>query len=231
MRHDQTFDLTENADVVLAHKLSETRGGARKAYGIERRESQLKESLSFGCLDGSKASTDAIYIGPALAKGLQLLSSCEVRSVQKTETGGYCVHARHALHKQPIKVYCSKLFMGAGAYNTVRLLMEAERDQGLHPMPGLGKGIGNNGDDISVLLNTTDGNSSEDHAGLLTLFTLSGDNQRILHGIMNADIPLPAGKLLRWLLGPVLRSSFLVGMGRDLGNGVARLQVRNGPTP
>lgn len=227
LQKDSRFDLTINADLMLAHKLPKNQqshqGSDSPAYGIERRESKLKESLSFGCLDGSKASTDAIYLGPALAKGLHLLAQCEVESVQKQASGGYCVYATHKLHKKRIKVHCKNLFMGAGAYNTVRLLMEAQRNQGLNPMPGLGKGMGNNGDDLSLLLNATTADGKEDPPGLVTAFTLPDGNPGIMHGVINTDIPQPDNKLLRWLLGPVLRSSIVLGMGRDLGNGVATL--------
>lgn len=97
LQQNEQFDLSVNNEAVVAHRLCATDGNASPGYGIERRVSQRKENLIFGCLDGSKASTDAIYIGPALAKGLQLLAQCEVRSVQARAEGGYCILAHHSV--------------------------------------------------------------------------------------------------------------------------------------
>lgn len=223
-QHSTTFDMTPNSDVMLAHKLPGEKGNESSVYGIERQESKLRENLSFGCLDGSKASTDAIYLGPALAKGLQLLAQCEVDAIEKTPSGDYCVYATHRVHKQSIKIHCKKLFMGAGAYNTTRLLLEAQQDGGLAQMPGLGKGVGNNGDDIALFLNAAKDDSKEDGSGIITTYTLAESNPCSAHVIANLDLPQPGSTLLRRLLGPVLRSSLVAGMGVDLANGVATLK-------
>ncbi len=223
MQKNSAFDLTINKNMSLAYKLP---GYESKPspYGIERKNSQMRGSLSFGCLDGSKASTDHIYVGPALAKGLKLLAHCEVNSIEKKESSGYTVYATHCDYKQPIKVHCKQLFMGAGSYNTTRLLLEAQRDKKLNPMPGLGKGIGNNGDDLTIALNATKQGSKKGRSGFLTLFTLPDSEPNITHLIANLDTPQPTSKLLRCLLGPILKSSLVAGMGPDLANGIAVLK-------
>lgn len=224
LRNDSRFDLSANDDVAAAHRLTECSESGLLPFGIERKTSRRREHLSFGCLDGSKASTDAIYLGPALAKGLQLLAQCEVESVQRQNEGGYCVFASHVRHKQRIKVHCNQLVIGAGTYNTVRLLLEAQQRNQLKPMPGLGKGIGVNGDEISILLGMVKSDREDDRNGLFTSFSLANGDKRLLHGLINPDFPWLGSKLMRSLLGPLLRSSLLVCMGEDVASGSAVLK-------
>jgi len=224
LHNDENFDLSVNADVTVAHNLTDNLDSTQSNYGVERKTSKLKESLSLGCLDGSKASTDAIYLASALAKGLKIFSQCEVRSVEQNSDGGYCVYARHHAYKKTIKISCKKLIMAAGSYHTVRLLLEAQRDKKLQHMEGLGKGIGVNGDEMSILLNTVISEQEENCTGLFTNFTMKNGNKSLLHGFINPDLPWPGSKLMRRLLAPVLRSSILVCMGEDIANGQAVLK-------
>jgi cholesterol oxidase len=219
------MDFSVNDEARWAHRMP---GGIEKAaspLGIQRASSQFTGHLSLGCLDGSKASTDSIWLGPAMARGLKLIPSCEVRRIRRTNDG-YLVSAQRTGGELKLQVRCQNLLMGAGTSNTLRLLMEAGERGDLESMPALGQGISGNGDEMALLWNVKAGKQEEIRRGLGAIFHLQSGSRDVLHGLLEPDLPRPRWRIVRRLLRPLLNSLVVVGMGPDGSNGQAGLVGR-----
>ena len=219
------MDFSLDFEAGWAHRLP---GDGRKAahpYGIQRAESRFVEHLSLGCIDGSKASSDSIWLGPAMARGLKLIASCEVMQIQRTDDG-YLVHAQWLAGKLTLQVRCRNLLMGAGTSNTLRLMMEAEKRGDLERMPALGQRISGNGDEMAFLWNARASQQEEVRRGLGSMFHLRRGSRDVLHGLVESDLPRPRLRFLRRLLRPLLNCLIVVGMGPDGSDGRAGLVRR-----
>ena len=74
---------------------------------------------------------------------MTLLASCEAISISRSNSkdDGYNVVARRTDTGETFLISCEKLILGAGTYNTLRLLFEAQARGALEHMPALGQGI------------------------------------------------------------------------------------------
>ncbi len=119
--------------------------------GVERREADYANSDNgfLGSPSGAKSTLDICYLAPAMKKGLGVRDLCEVVSVTATsdKPGRYRVDFIDLRNGGQGTLRADNVFMGAGAMNTLRILL-ASRDRfgGLDEMPGLGRRFGANGD-------------------------------------------------------------------------------------
>jgi len=219
------MDFSVDAGASWAHRMPGGGENASCPLGIQRATSQFSGHLSLGCLDGSKASTDSIWLGPAMARGLKLIPSCEVRRIQRTDDG-YLVYAQRTSGELELQVRCRNLLMGAGTSNTLRLLMEAEKHGDLESMPALGQGISGNGDEMALLWNVKATEQEETRRGLASMFHLRHGSRDLLHGLIESDLPRPRWRIMRRILRPLLNSLLVVCMGPDGSDGRGSLAGR-----
>jgi len=225
----RTWSGVEELDFSVQHQFSGTHRlpgrpqNTDLAWGIERRDSSFQAHMSLGCLDGSKASTDAIYVGPALARGMTLLSTCEAMRISRAESGkvGYRVEARRTDTGETLLIHCEKLLLGAGTYNTVRLLFEAQSRGALETMPALGRGISGNGDEASLIWNVHEPGRNTPRRGLASAFRLRHGRQDLQHAFIEMDLPDTRMPLLRGVVRKLNNSLLLACMGIDRSDGRA----------
>jgi cholesterol oxidase len=210
------IDFSVDADARWAHRMPGEGEKAASPLGIERASSRFAGHLSLGCVDGSKASSDSIWLGPAIARGLKLIASCEVTRIRRTDDG-YEVYAQRTGGELELQVRCQNLLMGAGTSNTLRLLMEAEKRGDLESMPALGQRISGNGDELAILWNVKASEQEDVRRGMGSLFHLRRGSRDVVHGFIESDLPRPRWRLLRRLLRPV------VSIGPDGSDGQASL--------
>ena len=105
-----------------------------------------KEHGMFGSPDGSKSTVDALYLLPAMQKGLVVKPMCEVRAIFRQGKEGYRVKAHNLNIGQDLLLSAPEVVLAAGTMNTNHLLLHSCRKGGLGALPGLGKGFGANGD-------------------------------------------------------------------------------------
>ena len=105
-----------------------------------------KEHGMFGSPDGSKSTVDALYLLPAMQKGLVVRPMCEVRAIFRQGKEGYRVKAHDLDNGQDLLLSAPEVVLAAGTMNTNHLLLHSCRKGGLGALPGLGKGFGANGD-------------------------------------------------------------------------------------
>ena len=117
------------------------------ANGIVRKPMDFnKDHGMFGCPDGSKSTTDALYLLPAIQKGLQIKPMCEVRALSHDGDKGYSLLTRDLQNGRDIVFRAPRVVLAAGAMNTNYLLLHSRHAGGLGELPGLGRGFGVNGD-------------------------------------------------------------------------------------
>ena len=219
------LDFSFNDKARWAHRFPDSAYRAAQPLGIQRATSQYTEHLSLGCLDGSKASSDSIWLGPAMAQGLKLIPSCEATRIRRTDDG-YEVDAQRTGGELDLKVRCRNLVLGAGVNNTLRLLMEAEKRGDLENMPALGQAISGNGDEMALLWNVKASEQEDVRRGIGCMFHLRHGSRDLMHGFIESDFPRPRMRILRRLLRPLLNSLIVVGIGPDGSDGRARLADR-----
>lgn len=105
-----------------------------------------KEHGMFGSPDGSKSTVDALYLLPAMHKGLVVRPMCEVRAVFRHGKQGYRVKVHDLDNRKDLLLNAPEVVLAAGTMNTNHLLLHSCRKGGLGALPGLGKGFGVNGD-------------------------------------------------------------------------------------
>ena len=121
-------------------------------HGVERWETDYTtgDHGFLGAPSGSKSTMDIVYLAPAMQQGkLEVRALSEVISI--TATKGAAQRFRvdfydHTKRKRR-SIAADNVFVGAGALNTLRLLLES-RDihGGLSGMPNLGQRFSGNGD-------------------------------------------------------------------------------------
>lgn len=104
----------------------------------------------FGCLDGAKSTVDALYLLPAIKKGLMVRDMHEVIRISRSRAGNFTVDARDHRQKENKQITARRVVVAAGTMNTNRLLLCAQAAGTLEPMPALGQGFGANGDLIGA---------------------------------------------------------------------------------
>ena len=105
-----------------------------------------KEHGMFGSPDGSKSTVDALYLLPAIRKGLVVKPMHEVRELVRQGQAGYRLAVRDLDNGQDLVLSAPGIVLAAGTMNTNQLLLNSCRAGGLGALTGLGKGFGVNGD-------------------------------------------------------------------------------------
>ena len=105
-----------------------------------------KEQGMFGSPGGSKSTVDALYLLPAMQKGLVIRPMCEVRAIFHQGKDGYRVKVHNLDNRQDLLLSAPEVVLAAGTMNTNNLLLHSRRKGGLDALPGLGNGFGANGD-------------------------------------------------------------------------------------
>ena len=220
----EELDFSPGHKTALAHRLPGRKENRVPDWGIVRKDSAFRNHLSLGCLDGSKASTDSVYIGPSLARGLTLLASCEAISISRSDTkdSGYSVVARRTDTGETFRISCEKLILGAGTFNTLRLLFEAQARNALKPMPALGQGISGNGDEVSLMWDVRKAGQNEPRRGLAWMFHLRDGRKDLKHVFIEMDLPDYRWPIFRGFARALHNTLLLVSMGIDASDGRAR---------
>ncbi|MGH1356215.1 MAG: GMC oxidoreductase [Thalassovita sp.] len=104
-----------------------------------------QENGKFGSPGATKSTLDALFLIPAIRKGMDLRALHEVRRIQKTGTG-FTVTARNLKGRRKVTLTAAKVIVAAGTMNTNALLLKATQAGDLPVMPALGQGVGMNGD-------------------------------------------------------------------------------------
>lgn len=125
---------------VFPSKQRDEQGVVRQAMDFET------DHGMFGCPDGAKSTLDALYLLPAIKKGLAVKDMHEVTSVVRSGEGGFIVDARDHRQKVNCRFSAPRVVVAAGTMNTNRLLLNAQAAGGLEAMSALGQGFGTNGD-------------------------------------------------------------------------------------
>ena len=121
------------------------------AHGIVRRPMDFhQEHGMFGSPDGAKSTVDALYLLPAIARGLAVKPMHEVRAITRQGNEGYRLTVRDLAHRRDLELSAPKVILAAGTMNTNYLLLHSCRTGGLGELPGLGLGFGVNGDLIGA---------------------------------------------------------------------------------
>ena len=116
-------------------------------HGIVRMPMDFhKEHGMFGSPDGSKSTVDALYLLPAVQKGLVVRPMHEVRAIFRQGNEGYRVKVHDLDKRQDLWLSAPEVVLAAGTMNTNHVLLHSCRKGGLDAPPGLGKGFGANGD-------------------------------------------------------------------------------------
>ena len=116
-------------------------------HGIMRKPMDFqKEHGMFGSSDGSKSTVDALYLLPAMQKGLAVRPMHEVREIVRQGNEGYRLAVRDLDNGQDLELRAPRVVLAAGTMNTNYLLLHSCRTGGLGKLPGLGIGFGANGD-------------------------------------------------------------------------------------
>lgn len=193
------------------------------AMGYRFEQASHRDNSYLGCAQGDKVTLDAQLLAPRLGKGLQVMAEHEVLDLGRAR-GGWRLTVRTP--RGAVEHLCApRLIMAAGTLNTLRLLMAARARGSLGALPGLGLGLGGNGDAVAWWRTQEPGADFSLGApchgravmryrptpGYLTLFGTNG-----LSGL-----PLPGALRAR-----LAQDQILVGMGADGGNGLAEWQGR-----
>ncbi len=105
-----------------------------------------RDNGMFGSPGASKSTVDALFLLPALSRGLTVRDMHEVRRVSADKAGGWTVEARDLRGDRNVTLTAPKLAVCAGTMNTNALLLSSRDTGGLTGLAALGKGLGANGD-------------------------------------------------------------------------------------
>ena len=105
-----------------------------------------RDNGMFGSPGASKSTVDALFLLPALSRGLTVRDMHEVRRISAAKAGGWTVEARDLRGGRNVTLAAPKLAVCAGTMNTNALLLSSRDTGGLSGLPALGKGLGANGD-------------------------------------------------------------------------------------
>ena len=104
------------------------------------------DSGLFGSPSGAKSTVDALYLIPALQRGLQVKDMHEVTQVSSRGEGGYEIFARDLRGGKELTLRAPQVMLCAGTMNTNALLFNSRDAGGLSGLDALGQGFGTNGD-------------------------------------------------------------------------------------
>jgi len=201
---------------------------AQPAMGYRFESGHYRNNSFFGSAQGDKVTLDERLIVPATAQGLTVLDRHEALDIGAAAKGCRVTVRDEAGRYRHLQA--PRLIIAAGTLNTLRLMLSSRARGQLGELPGLGLGLGGNGDSPAWwACQHEDADYSlgppchgrfalreGDTPGYLTSFGLNGVD----------ELPLPASTKKR-----LKQSLLLVGMGADGANGQAvwrkgRLQLR-----
>jgi cholesterol oxidase len=131
--------------------------------GLPRRICAFNGDGILGSRDGAKSSVDFAYLAPVLNDRVTVRALCEARQVVRepdSAGGGYVVHYRDLHEKRNSTARAKRVVLAAGTMNTLQLLLEGQRRNGLAAMPSLGSTFGGNGDAIGAYFKNSAGPST-----------------------------------------------------------------------
>ena len=209
--------------ILFPNNLAEAGRAMTTESGIERRYCAFDGDSFLGSRGGAKASSDFVYLAPALNKGARVRDLCEVTRIEPIRAGsakGYTVYFKDLATGRSEEIRATRVVLAAGTMNSMRLLFANSRAaSGLAPMPALGQRFGANCDLMAAWMREKGVWSSFSSTPSLGAFTAAGvENAEFgLGGFPGLDtLPLPAfvkRRLERWI--------FTYGMGADSGAATA----------
>ncbi|GAB4262515.1 MAG: hypothetical protein Kow0013_08130 [Pararhodobacter sp.] len=114
--------------------------------GLEHRQMDYAAAPGkYGDPNGAKSTTDALYLLPAMARGLTVRDMSEVRLIRRIASG-YELTVRDFRRLRRTRIAAPEVVVAAGTLNTNSLLRSSVDAGALGAMPALGLGIGANGD-------------------------------------------------------------------------------------
>ncbi|RMF11592.1 MAG: GMC family oxidoreductase [Candidatus Dadabacteria bacterium] len=178
------------------------------AAGVVQQPCEGCGECIIGCTYGAKTTLDLTYIQMALQAGAVVEALIDVRAIRSVD-GGYEVTARDQQTGRQRIWRARRVFVCAGALNTMRLLLRARERGDLSRLPAqLGRRVGANGD-VLGLLSTAPVQDDAPGPSIGGIFPRTDDRYLIAEGV----IPWPrSGRISRGLLE---RFSLLLGMGDD----------------
>ncbi|MEQ8234050.1 MAG: GMC oxidoreductase [Gammaproteobacteria bacterium] len=139
-------------DPRLGYLLPEDPDNPRKIVddnGVERHEVdyQSGEDGFLGSPTGSKTTLDAVYLAPAMKRGLEVRDLAEVRHITRQPDGPrYRVEYLDHHSGKTVSLAADHVILAAGTLNTLNILFTSREQGRLSGMPMLGKRFGTNGD-------------------------------------------------------------------------------------
>lgn len=193
----------------------------QKANGIVRTPIDYRTSNGmFGSPGGSKSTVDALYLLPALRKGLTVRDLHEVRLVSRAPGGRYRLAVRDLRNGKRLSVDAAHVVLCAGTMNS-NSLMRASVDAGaLGTLPALGLGLGANGDLIGTWIDPDKG-PSDATAGTPAhgRIKIKGHEDSGYVIISGKDVPPLPGFLRRKAMAKAARTFQIVAMSQDAADG------------
>ncbi|MGB0507715.1 MAG: GMC oxidoreductase [Pikeienuella sp.] len=116
------------------------------ANGVHRRTMDHTAAPGkFGDPNGAKSTTDALFLIPAMAHGLEVRDMSEVRRISRTAQG-YELTVRNYRRLRRYYISAPVVVLAAGTMNSNALMRQSVDAGALANIPALGHGIGANGD-------------------------------------------------------------------------------------
>jgi cholesterol oxidase len=190
--------------------------------GLPRRICAFNGDGILGSRDGAKSSVDFAYLAPVLNDRVTVRALCEARQVVRVPDsagGGYVVHYRDLHEKRNSTARAKRVVLAAGTMNTLQLLLEGQRRNGLAVMPSLGSTFGGNGDAIGAYFKNSAGPSTLPAPPVLGQFRVDGAASPffgLAAGCGLNTLPLPS-----WAKRRLEHMVLVFAMGADSGKGSA----------
>jgi cholesterol oxidase len=196
------------------------------AAGVTQFGSTGRGDAFVGSEDGSKTTTDLVYVPIALRHGAEIRPLCEVISIGRDD-GVYQVRYRDHRSRTMHVESAPRLILAAGGLNTQRLLFAARDAQRTLPhLPAtLGRGFSPNADFAAVVWRSSvlEDSSRGPSCGALTRITRDGAPYFVVGEI---GLPAHAFPLPSFVRRYLQRSTLLFGMGRDASSGTIAFDGR-----
>ncbi|WP_143850941.1 GMC oxidoreductase [Brucella thiophenivorans] len=199
------------------------------SIGVHRHEADYKSGDHgfLGSPSGAKSSMDIVYLASGMKCGLQVYDLCEVISIEHIAKTGKRFQLHYYDHKNQRRksIRSENLFIGAGTFNTLRLLLESrDKYKGLTGMPNLGHRFSGNGDIRGYWdLNEKNIDFTLGLPSKGAVVIKGAPEPRIAIG-RNSMPSVSAYPLPRFMRDRLKRGLVVSGMGADAGDGVALMR-------
>ena len=195
-------------------------------HGIVRMPMDFnKEHGMFGSPDGSKSTVDALYLLPAMGKGLVVKPLHEVRAVFREGKEGYRLKVHDLDNRQDLMLRAPEVVLAAGTMNTNYLLLHSCGKGGMGNLPALGRGFGVNGDLIGSWPAPGDGSrdsvpGTPSHGRV----KIKGHEEGSYVILAGGDTPPVPGFLYAGARAKAGRAYEVVAMSQDAADGLIRME-------